>query len=429
MALSRVLTISERVKAVDLLVSSYLGAARNDHAAVQRMQDFERDLAMSLTETHCGQLAVTAADTETLMQLSGRYGEKYTFQVVLPLVKKHTSNVDFTVAFLTALFRAGEADKLRLEVVRNIFKDVLGDMTLDIHVLYKDLGRERALNEFVKRRRFDYISYGSQATEYHSPKVMTTENTTTVFFQCEKLGLAHEINQLADKIISQTPHANVLTFDRLLLPLLKQLPPPDCEPGSTSPKYETLFRTIISSYLKTYVQSPPQKPTGLERQPRGCSLHCEDCVQLDAFLKDPHGASTHFAVKAKRRDHLEERLIDSYCSTETLRSGSPYTLVVKKKGSEWENAMKEWKQRCGVALKAVEGIGLEKLKGLLGEGWEDAVGVRDIKAGGGEAFGQRRPLEDLEQGKAMSGGVAADNGTSGKAPGRVGPEIIDLSCE
>lgn len=429
MAVSRVLTISERVKAVDLLVGSYREAAGNAPAATQRMQDFERDLAMSLTETQSGQLAVTDADTETLMQLSGRYGEKYTFQVVLPLVKKHTSNVNFTVAFLTALFRAGEADKLRLEVVRNIFKDVLGDMTLDIHLLYEDLGRERALNEFVKRRRFDYINYGSQATKYHSPRVMTTENLATVFFQCEKLGLAHEIKQLANKIISQTPHANVLTFDRLLLPLLKQLPPLDGEWGTTSHKYETLFRTILSSYVKTYVQSPPQKPTGLERQPRGCSLYCEDCVQLDAFLKDPHRASTHFAVKAKRRDHLEERLKDSHCSTETLRSGSPYTLIVKKKGSEWENAMKEWKQRCGVALKTVEGVGFERLKGLLGERWEEVVGVRDIKAGGGEGFGQRRPLHDLEQGKATSGGVAAENGVSGKAAGRVGPEIIDLSCE
>lgn len=377
MALSRVLTLSERIKAMEILVSSFREAAGNAPAAMQRMQDFERDLAMSLTETQSGQLAVTAADTETLMQLSGKYGEKYTFQVVLPLVKKNISNVDFTVAFLTALFRAGEADKSRLEVVRNIFKDVLSDMTLDIHVLYNDLGRERALNEFVKRRRFDYISYGSQATEYHSSRVMTTENMTTVFFQCENLGLTHEINQLADKIISQIPEANVLTFDRLLLPLLEQLPPPDRESGSTSHKYETLFRNILSSYVKTYVQSPPQKPTGLERQPRGCSLYCEDCVQLDTFLKDPNIPSIHFAVKAKRRDHLEERLRNSFCSTETLRYGSPFTLVVKKKGSEWEHAMKEWKHRCAIALRAVEEIGFEKLKGLLGEGWEEEVGVRD----------------------------------------------------
>lgn len=88
-----------------------------------------------------------------------------------------------------------------------------------------------------------------------------------------------------------------------------------------------------------------------------------------------------------------------------------------------------WKQRCGVALKAVEGIGFEKLKGLLGERWEEEVGVSDIKAGGGEMFGQRRPLQTLEQGKRTRGAVAADSGSSGKAPGRVGPEIIDLCCE
>lgn len=94
-----------------------------------------------------------------------------------------------------------------------------------------------------------------------------------------------------------------------------------------------------------------------------------------------------------------------------------------------ENEMGVWKQRCGVALKAVEGIGIEKLKGLLGERWEEEVGVSDIQAGGGEVFGQRRPLQTLKQGKRTRGAVAADNGSSGKAPGRVWPEIIDFSCE
>ena len=71
-------------------------------------------MAMSVIETGSGEVSVTAADGQTLMGLSEKYGEKYIFQVVLPLVKKHASNVEFTVAFLSGLFSAGETDKLRL---------------------------------------------------------------------------------------------------------------------------------------------------------------------------------------------------------------------------------------------------------------------------------------------------------------------------
>ena len=85
--------------------------------------------------------------------------------------------------------------------------------------------------------------------------------------------------------------------------------------------------------------------------------------------------------------------------------------------------MKKWKQRYGVALKAVEDIGFEKLKALVGEKWEYIVGLRAIRADSGEEDENKRPLGDLAQGKGMSGAV----GTG--VDRKIGPEIIDLSCE
>lgn len=429
MAISRIPGISERVKAVDLLASSYREAAGDTAAGTQNMQDIEHEMAMSMAETQGGDISVTAADAQTLMQLSEKYGEKYTFQVVLPLVKKHTSNVDFTVAFLTDLSQAGEADKLRLEVVQSLFKDILGDVIPDLQLSHREVGREQPRDEFAKRRRFDHDRYRSQVAEDQGPRLMTGENIASLFHHCDRLGLWHEIDQLASKIISHAPSANVATFERLLLPLLQQLPPPIERESkiASSHSYSQLFRTVLSSYINTYVQPAPQKPTGSERPPRGCGLYCDDCVKLDAFLKNPGQAQARFRVKAKRRDHLEDRLRQSYCSTETITSGTPYTLVVKKMGMEWENKMKEWKQRCGVALKVVEAIGFEKLRGFLGEGWEDVVGLGRIRENAGGQRGERRPLGDLAQGKGTS--AAVETGVDKKAAGRVGPEIIDLSCE
>lgn len=87
--------------------------------------------------------------------------------------------------------------------------------------------------------------------------------------------------------------------------------------------------------------------------------------------------------------------------------------------------MKEWKQRCGVAMKVAEDIGSEKLRGLLGERWEQPVGLGAIKAR--EQDGQRQPLGDLVQGKGASNVV--ETGAGKKVVGNAGPEIIDLDCE
>ena len=431
MAISRIHTIVERLEAVNLLVRSYRDSAENATAAVQRMEDLEREMATTMTETLAKNTAVTENDAQSLMQLSERYGESHTFQVILPLVKKHTSNADFTLSFLTALFRAGEAEKLRVEVVQNIFKDILADMIPELDLHCRDplaSGRSQADFEYHKRRRLGY--YHHQATHVaaeDNSSVMTADKLAKLFLQCEKLGSSYEIDQLADKISSQAPTANTIAFERLLLPLLEQLPPvieqgPNCTRTSS---YVKIFRTVIQSYFKIYVQSSPPKPTGFERQPRGCGPHCEDCVSLDAFLTDAKKPTAHFAVKAQRREHLEDRLRASTCSTETMKNRTPYTLVVTKRGMEWENAMKEWDKRCGFAIAKVEEIGVEKVRELLGDELENVVGLRGIKAGGREKTGARQPLRDMEQGKKAS--APGENGLSGKVERQGGAEIIDLS--
>lgn len=419
-------SISERVKAVELLVDSYQEAAGDAATAIQNMQKIEREIATSVTEIRGGELSVTVADAQILTQFLEKYGGGWSLQVVLPLVKKQTPNVKFTVSFLTGLFRLGEANKLWPMIVRNLFKDILGDVIADLHFHYQDAGLDQPRDEFVKRRRLHYDKHESQAVEDQRPKLMSSENLVTIFGHCQKLVLSHEIDQLVEKIISQAPNANPMTFERVLIPLLKNLPPP-IKSGSKSIDTHSLgklFRAVLTSYINTYVKTAPQKPTGWERQPRGCSLCCNDCVELNTFLKDSNKYQASFSVNGKRRDHLQERVNKGFHWTETIRSGTPYTLVVQKNGWEWERAMKDWKQRCGAALKAVEDIGFEKLRGLLGEGWEDVVGLRAINAAGRDEDGERRPLGSLAQGKGTSG-----VGVGERVAGNAGPEIIDLDCE
>ena len=112
-------TVSERVKVVNLLISSHREAGGNAAITVQRLQDFERKWVMKVIEIDSGSFSVTGANAQALMQLSQMYGEKYTFQVVLPIVKSYTSNIGFIVTFLTALFRAGEINTLQSQIIQS----------------------------------------------------------------------------------------------------------------------------------------------------------------------------------------------------------------------------------------------------------------------------------------------------------------------
>ena len=75
--MSRIPSLSERVKALDLLVTSFREAAEKVAVATQGIQDFEREIAMSITMTESGPLSVTSVDAQILLQLSEKYGENY----------------------------------------------------------------------------------------------------------------------------------------------------------------------------------------------------------------------------------------------------------------------------------------------------------------------------------------------------------------
>ena len=337
-------------------MSNYREAGGNDAATMQRMHKFEREWAINVGDRVGRRFCVSPANAQALMQLSEKYGEKYTFEVVIPIVKKHLSDVGFITAYLTMLFRAGETNTLRTEVVEKLFKDILANMIPDLNL------------HCPASPDFDLSDPGDG-----SPEVMSAENLAVLFFQCERLGLTHDIDKIATKIIFEAPSARTATFERVLLPLLKQLPPVvERGPNNTNtPSYVKIFRAVIPAYIDTYVQSPPQKPTGFEPQPCDWSLHCGDCAGLDAFLKSPDKATTYFNdLCDKRSEHLEERLRGSTCSMVTTKIAGRYTLKVTKRVLEWKIAMNEWNQRCEAALEKVEEIGPERLKSLLGEGWE-----------------------------------------------------------
>ena len=114
----------------------------------------------------------------------------------------------------------------------------------------------------------------------------------------------------------QVPVIRILLTD---IPLLSQWPP---------------FQSWLVSCqqdLTQRVADEPQLPKSYARAGLP-SCDCDDCRQLDAFLRDPTAATRRFAMRESRRRHLAEVIAlhqcDLACTTETR--GSPHALVCTK---------------------------------------------------------------------------------------------------
>jgi predicted 2-oxoglutarate/Fe(II)-dependent dioxygenase YbiX len=74
------------------------------------------------------------------------------------------------------------------------------------------------------------------------------------------------------------------------------------------------------------------------------SCTCEDCKELQQFLKAPKEQVHRFRVRKDRRQHLHQQIDGHKCDMihQTDRTGSPHTLVCIKNYSSYEKRQKQW---------------------------------------------------------------------------------------
>ena len=172
------------------------------------------------------------------------------------------------------------------------------------------------------------------------------------------------------------------TFGTFYLPLLKDLLSlviSNERTGRSVAEYATLFRSILSAYIKRYIRPEPRPPNGYTDQPpshRSCG--CKECQWLTAFLHNPRQPSSEMAMVRKQRDHISNQILDHRAvHIETIKSGSPHTLKLTKVHGDYPVKLDEWKKRInegGQWLENLEGNKVEgqyngRLKRLLGGEW------------------------------------------------------------
>ncbi|KAF5669024.1 2og-fe oxygenase superfamily [Fusarium heterosporum] len=104
-----------------------------------------------------------------------------------------------------------------------------------------------------------------------------------------------------------------------------------------------------------------------ERDVCSRSSKCGECQQMNDFLKNPEQQQWHYKAGKASRDHVESQLRDPIYSLETLKIRSPHTLVVTKRGTNYEKALRTWKQAFRGVDDSVYCMRSDYLKSFMGE--------------------------------------------------------------
>ena len=108
--------------------------------------------------------------------------------------------------------------------------------------------------------------------------------------------------------------------------------------------YQKLADYAISLYDKL-TKKPPTPPKDWSRDTK-LSCSCELCKPFQAFLADPNETVYTLKSPERNRSHLENVIANHHCDidTETLRKGSPLTLLCKKNRATYERLREQYEE-------------------------------------------------------------------------------------
>jgi hypothetical protein len=129
--------------------------------------------------------------------------------------------------------------------------------------------------------------------------------------------------------------------DALLIPAIVALGQSD---AIHAPAVARLAAAGIA-HLQARIGEHLAPPADWER-PGKLTCQCQHCRNLAAFLTDPDRATWHFKSIQTHRSHVEDTIRTSHCDldTQTIRQGSPHTLVCSKNQASYERRARQREQ-------------------------------------------------------------------------------------
>ncbi|KAI1462399.1 hypothetical protein F4805DRAFT_474356 [Annulohypoxylon moriforme] len=192
-----------------------------------------------------------------------------------------------------------------------------------------------------------------------------------------------------------------------LLSLIATLQKYEADPSEL---IETMFITLLRKVLVAQAPKCPKPPRGFAHKPRPpCSRTtdisaCNDCAELNAFLKNPKIDTWEVRVALYRQRHLMEQLPENLYKCTSMKA--PQRLHVSKLGKEYKEEMKEYKSRLLTFEDNVRALRCDFVEFLLGkELYEELVMLKNIPESDGSKQVRRadkRKAQDELEGSSAS---------------------------
>ncbi|KAH8897996.1 hypothetical protein GQ53DRAFT_712511 [Thozetella sp. PMI_491] len=395
-AISSFAELGDQLAAVNILAPS--DGSTPDHVLV-----FARDIIREIVEQSKASSSLQLADGEHLAKSTLAYlGSPFFVDTLVPIVESKKESSPFVFAFLREFHRqiqSGEFPEPEAMIIWNKIASLgLKEMVVSRLVDVTAIGPPNP-----KRQR--HLEPPTSITE--SPFVINPELLADVLRLFLTAGIENDLVELYTAKL--TADANTIpgpAFQNIWLPLM-YLIIPILESNSiplTTPRYQKLFRAMLTAYKVNFIGRQPVKETNFSRAPvPDC---CSDCRALNVFLQDPRQKVERFTMGKTRRRHLEMKLWQwpSNFRTTTDQSGRTYTLVVQKVNEANDLERREWQGRRTQAVKMLRKFGQNKLKALLGDYYNRLYDMQDLEAvdaatGPGVAgTSLTRPLEPVAPG-------------------------------
>ena len=215
---------------------------------------------------------------------------------------------------------------------------------------------------------------------------------------CLTVGLYREEVALLQHMWRGASLADAHTLQHVFLPYLKHLLAVmrDYHIPLTTQSYQWQFQHVISLFITRYIGNEPTPPSAdLTCPPLGCAsttrpYGCSTCLELDAFLVDPHRETADITGGIEAPEHVSAQIRGTDCLQMTILSHSAAqtrsTIRVTKNmvKSEEPDAMHElWKERVVKANGLIQAIcGDDEWKLLLEDRYDECMGLKAVRTGG-----------------------------------------------
>ena len=187
-----------------------------------------------------------------------------------------------------------------------------------------------------------YFGYGDSANKTYMERI---ELIISLIERCFSLFKIQALNSLVQYFANTEKH---YPLHGVLIPILEHYGKSADQIDQTNPAVKYLISLILTT-LKNHTEKPIQIPRHWKMK-ADWQCECKDCLMLKEFLHDAKEKTLQVKMGKERRKHMH-RTIDQHVidlSHETIRQGSPFTLVFEKNRKSFEQKEKIWQKELTI---------------------------------------------------------------------------------